>query len=53
MGDLGLIPESGRYAGEGNSYLLHYSCLGNPKERGAWQAIVHGLAKSFPWWLRW
>ena len=46
MGDLGLIPESGRYAGEGNSYLLHYSCLGNPKERGAWQAIDHRVAKE-------
>ena len=43
MGDLGLIPASGRYAGEGNGYLLQYSCLGNPKERGAWQATVHGV----------
>ena len=25
---------------------LQYSCLGNPKDRGAWQAIVHGVAKS-------
>ena len=35
MGDLGLIPASGRYTGEGNGYLPQYSCLGNPKERGA------------------
>ena len=53
MEDLGLIPGSGRHPGEGNSYLLQYSCLGNPKERGAWHVTVHGLEKSFPWWLRW
>ena len=45
-GDLGSIPESGRSTGEGNGYPLQYSCLGNPMDRGAWQAIVCGVAKS-------
>ena len=37
---------SGRFTGEGNGYLLWYSCLGNPMHRGSWQATVHGLQKS-------
>jgi len=45
-GDLGLIPGSGRSPGEGNGNLLQYSCLENPMDRGAWQATVHGVAKS-------
>ena len=45
-GDLGLIPGSGRSSGEGNGYPLQYSCLGNPVDRGAWWATVHGVAKS-------
>ena len=36
--DVGLIPVSGRSAGEGSGNPLRYSCLGNPKDRGAWQA---------------
>jgi len=32
--------------GEGNSTQLQYSCLENPMDRGAWQAAVHGVAKS-------
>ena len=44
--DRGLIPGSGRSPGEGNSNLLQYSCLGNPMDRGAWQATVHGVAKE-------
>ena len=32
--------------GEGNSNPLQYSCLGNPMDREAWQATVHGVAKS-------
>ena len=36
----------GRSPGEGNSYPLQYSCLENPMDRGAWQATVHGVAKS-------
>ena len=42
VGDVGSIPGSGRSPGEGNSSPLQYSCLGNPLERGAWQA-THGL----------
>ena len=45
-GDLGSIPGSGRSPGEGNSYPLQYSCLENSMDRGAWQATVHGVAKS-------
>jgi len=30
----------------GNGNPLQYSCLGNPMDRGAWQATVHGVAKS-------
>ena len=46
VGDLGLIPGWGRSLGEGNGYILQYSCLENPMVRGAWQATVHGVAKS-------
>ena len=46
-GDLGLIPELGRFPGEGNDYPLQYSCLGKPMERGALQVTVHGVAKSW------
>ena len=45
-GYLGLIPASGRSPGEGNGYPLQYSCLENSMDRGAWQAIIHGVAKS-------
>ena len=38
-----LPPRSGRSPGEGNGNLLHYSCLGNPMDKGAWQATVHGV----------
>ena len=44
--DAGSIPASGRSPGVGNGNPLHYSCLGNPMERGAWQATVHGVTKS-------
>ena len=37
-GDPGMIPGSGRSLGEGNGNLLQYSCLGNPMDRGSWQA---------------
>ena len=47
-GDLGSIPESGKSPGEGNGYPLQYSCLENPMDRGAWQAIGHGVTKSQP-----
>ena len=45
VGDLGSIPESERSPGEGNGNPLQYSCLRNP--RGAWQAAVHGVTKSW------
>ena len=45
-GDVGLIPGSGRFPGEEKGYPLQYSGLENPMERGAWQATVHGVAKS-------
>ena len=32
--------------GEGNGTPLQYSCLENPTDRGAWEAAVHGVAKS-------
>ena len=41
-----MYPWVGRSPGEGNSNPLQYSCLGNPMDRGAWQARVHGVAKS-------
>ena len=41
-GDPGLIPESGRSPGEENGNPLQYSCLGNPMDRGAWWATIHG-----------
>ena len=44
--DLGSIPGSRRSPGEGNGNPFQYSCLGNPMYRGAWQATVHGIAKS-------
>ena len=45
-GDVGLIPGSGRSCGEENGNSLQYSCLENPRDGGAWRAIVHGVAKS-------
>ena len=45
-GDPGSIPGSGRSPGEGNGRPLQYSCLENPMDGGAWQAAVHGVAKS-------
>ena len=36
-----MIPGSGRSPGEWNGYLLQYSCLENPMDRGAWKATVH------------
>ena len=44
--DPGLIPGSGRSPGEGNGHPLQYSCLENPRDRGAWQATVHGVARA-------
>ena len=44
--DVGSIPGSGRSPGIGNGNPLQNCCLGNPMERGAWGATVHGVAKS-------
>ena len=45
--DPGLIPGSGRSLGEGNGNPLQSSCLENPMDEGASQAIVHGVVKSW------
>ena len=44
--DPGSIPALGRSPGEGNSNPLQYSCLENPMDGEAWQATLHGAAKS-------
>ena len=44
--DMGSIPGSGRSPGEENGNPFQYSCLGNPMGRGAWKAIVHGVAEE-------
>ena len=45
-GDPGSVPGLGQSPGEGNGNAFQYSCLGNPTDRGAWQATVHGVAKE-------
>ena len=45
-GEVGSIPGLGRSSGGGNGNPLKYSCLGNPMDRGAWHATVHGVAQS-------
>ena len=46
VGDVGSVTGLERSPGEGNANPLQYSCLGNPIDRGAWQATVHGVAKN-------
>ena len=46
IGDPCSIPGSRRSPGEGNGNPLQCSCLGNPMDRGAWWATVHGVAES-------
>ena len=48
-GDPDSIPGLGRSPGKGNGNPLQYSCLENPMDKGAWQATVHGVAKSWTW----
>ena len=51
VGDMGVIPGSGRSPGKENGYPLQYFCLENSMDGGAWQATVRGVAKSqrIPW----
>ena len=44
-GDTSLISDLGRFSGGGNGNPLRYSFLGNPMDREAWQATVHGVSK--------
>ena len=46
-GDAGWIPGSRRFPGGGNGNPLQYSCLKNPRERGAWWATIHGVSKNW------
>ena len=46
-GDLGLVPGSRRFHGEGNGYPLQDTCLENSMDGGVWQATVHGVIKSW------
>ena len=45
--DVGSIPGLGRSPGGGHGNPLPYSCLKNAMDRGPWQAMVHGLTKSW------
>ena len=45
-GDAGSIPGRGRSPGGGHDNPLQYSCLENPRDRGAWSATDHGVVKS-------
>ena len=52
-GDRGSIPGLGRSPGGAHGNPLHFSCLENPTDRGAWRATVHGVAESQTrrkWW---
>ena len=44
--DKGSVPGSGRSLGGGNGTQLHYACLGNSLDKGAWWSIVRGVARS-------
>ena len=46
VGDVGLIPQSGRSPGGGNDKAHQNSCLGDPMDRGAWWAMVHRVTRS-------
>ena len=45
-GDMGVISGSGKFPEEGHGTLLQYSCQENPMDRGAWQTIFLGVARS-------
>ena len=44
-GDPGSNSRLGLSPGEGNGNWLHYSCLGNPMDKEAWWATVHGVTR--------
>ena len=44
--DMGSIPGLGRFPGEGNGNALHYSCLENLMDRGAWRSTIRWAAKT-------
>ena len=46
IGDTDLMPGLGRSPGEGNGHPFQYSCLGNPMDREAWWATVHGFTEE-------
>ena len=48
-GDVDSVSGLRRFPREGHGNPLQYSCLGNFMDRGAWQATVHGVAKSCTW----
>ena len=51
--DMGWIPQWGRSPGEGNGNPIQYCCLGNPMDKGAWQATVPGVTKSWTHLSNW
>ena len=46
IGDTDSMPGLGRSPGEGNGHPFQYSCLGNPMDREAWWATVHGFTEE-------
>ena len=46
-GEADSIPGSGRSPGGGHGNPLQYSCLGNPMDRGAWWATLHGVRRMY------
>ena len=46
VSDPGLIPGSGRSVGEGHENPIQYSCLKDPMDHDAWQAMVHRVARA-------
>ena len=51
--DAGSVPGLGRSPGGGHGYPLQCSCLGNPIDRGTWQATVQWVAKGWTWLSAW
>ena len=45
-GNMDPVPQSRQSLGKRNGNPLWHSCLGNPMDRGAWRAIVHGAARE-------